>query len=357
MAGHDTKKRIVDAALELLADVPPTELTTRMLARRVGISQPALFRHFRSRDQIMLAAVELSRSELGSIAEHVLAGGGDATTRLTDLATGLLAHVERRPGLPRLLFVDAFPGAGPARDALRALVAMQRGLVAELVRHGQAQGAIDPSIEPSLAATALIGLLQGAVLQWQLDDRKGALARQAEALLSVWLEGVGTRGERVPHAAAREEPTGSARDSLRALDVTAILAGGEDPLDAIKGELAQAGPTGLLRVTAPFRPAPLISLMRGAGHHVEVTELGSGRHAVEIAGRAASPPLDLRELVPPEPLERMLVEVERLHSGESFLARLPRRPRLLLPHLAERGVTHEILALEDGTVLMRVARR
>ena len=39
---------MVEAALRLLGEVPLEGLTTRLVAAEVGVSQPALFRHFRS---------------------------------------------------------------------------------------------------------------------------------------------------------------------------------------------------------------------------------------------------------------------------------------------------------------------
>lgn len=353
MESSERRQRIVEAALDLLADTPPEELSTRKIARRVGVSQPALFRHFRSRDQILIAVVEESQAAMGRVAEEVLGRESGAEARLMAMARALLLHVEHHPGLPRLLFADAFPGNRPARAALKRLLSMQQKLFAELVRQGQTEGALDATLDASLAATALIGLLQGHVLQWQILDRKSPLATASDDLVRIWLHGVRARGPAKAKPSAAETPGAPAPvpGGLRSLDVRPILARGEDPLDTILNELEAAGPTGCLRVTAPFRPAPLIALLSGKGCRLDVRQPRAGVWVVEILPKTSSEILDLSDLEPPEPMERVLAAAEKLGAGKALLARLPRFPKFLLPELASRGLEWEVLEIPEGALL------
>ena len=68
---------VVDAAVEALAEVGYARTTTAEIARRAGVSQGGLFRHFGSRLDVVLAAAEAIRSRqlvdfsdgLGSLGE------------------------------------------------------------------------------------------------------------------------------------------------------------------------------------------------------------------------------------------------------------------------------------------------
>ena len=75
-----------------------------------------------------------------------------------------------------------------------------------------------------------------------------------------------------------------------------------------------------------------------------------------ICGGAPAVVEDLRELEPPEPLERVLLASAALAPGAAYLARLPRHPHLLVPHLRERGLGFAILEHADGSALLRVER-
>jgi AcrR family transcriptional regulator len=348
------RRQIVDATLALLADCSLDQLSTRQIARALGISQPALFRHFRSRDQILLEVVESSRTDLARLAERVLGGQSDPALRLEALGRALLAHLDRHPGLPRLLFAHAAIGDSPLLRGLRQLYAMQLSLVTELVREGQAQGVFDARFDAGDAARVFAGLLQGATLMRRLEQSDEPLETRGGRMLAIWLAGV-RAGPRAQSSQRRREDLVQL-DGLRALDVRPLLAQGIEPLETIFRALEAVGPGGVLKVTAPFRPAPLIALLSSRGHTVNVEALDARCFSVEIVHGGRPAIEDLRDLEPPGPLERVLAATASLPPAGVYLARVPRHPRLLLPRLAERGLDWRVQEEPDGSALIRIVR-
>jgi len=51
------KKEIIQATLDLTADLGIKRVTTQAIADRVGIAQPTVFRHFKTRDDIFSAVI------------------------------------------------------------------------------------------------------------------------------------------------------------------------------------------------------------------------------------------------------------------------------------------------------------
>lgn len=376
------RAQIAETTLALLGETPLEQLTTRQIAKALGISQPALFRHFRSREQILLATVEHVREQLSVVAQAVFEGEGAATeqssalAQLRGLARGLLGHVAEHPGLPRMLFAP--PGRGPVRDALAALVSTQAALVGELVRQGQRDGSMAKGLDAARAARSFVGMIQGAVLHAQLFGREAELAAEAEPLVALWLDGARARTDGdaevgadrrtgVPHATvaagralgAVTAPAQSAappREPLGALDVAPILAAGADPLEAILARLEPLVAGDVLALSAPFRPAPLLTLLRKRGFGAFDRTLPDGSTAVDIVAGGAPDIDDLVDLEPPEPLERVLTVTATMQPAEIYLARLPRFPQLLLPHLRQRGLTWQTHVYADQRALLRVAR-
>jgi AcrR family transcriptional regulator/uncharacterized protein (DUF2249 family) len=347
------RQQIVEAALEILARVPLERLSTRQLARHLGVSQPALFRHFRSREELLVAVVAHARGKLESLIEAVLRDRESPVEQLRALARDLFRHVERHPGLPRLLFSSAPPAEKAVRAALRHVIEMQSSLVAELFREGQRQGLFDRELDAARAARHFIALLQGTILQWQLDDEGAPLEPRADPILSTWLHGVRADASS-PAPLPLDEVRSAGRDGLRQLDVRPLLARGTDPLQAILAALDSLGRGGVLKITAPFRPSPLIALLTRRGHAARATEIAPNRWSVEVVVGADPAVDDLRDLEAPEPLERVLESTSRMSPGAVYLARVPRNPRLLIPHLEERGLTWSVYEEHDGSALLRV---
>lgn len=70
-----------------------------------------------------------------------------------------------------------------------------------------------------------------------------------------------------------------------------------------------------------------------------------------------SPPLDLRRLPPPEPMQRILDALETLPPGACLEALTPHRPEPLLPTLAQWGYAWRIDALAGGGARIVIHRR
>jgi AcrR family transcriptional regulator len=357
IATTDRQAQIIEATLRLLGRTSLDALTTRQLAAELGLTQPALFRHFPSREALLLAVVARARAELETVAVAIVEGGGPATGQLRALGEALLGHVERQPGLPRLLFASASPEAGPVREALRHMVGMQAALAAELVRQGQRDGDLASAADAEQAATLFVGMVQGTVLRWEIAGRAGPLAARFAPLFDLWLHGVAARPAAAGAAAPAPQPPPPVTGApLALLDVRPILAGGTDPLAAILAAVGALPPAGVLIVEAPFRPAPLLALLARRGHAVTAEAMAPDHWLVEVVIGGAPPVVDLRELEPPEPMERVLAAAAALAPSQVYLARLPRFPRLLLPHLEARGVTHAVAERPDGAALLRLQR-
>mgnify|MGYP003952593321 CR=1 FL=1 len=349
------KLQIIEAAMELLATTSVDALSTRAIAKHLGISQPALFRHFRSREAILSALVDKTRSDLGRLIEKVLRDQSDPRERLKKLFYVLLEHVEVNPGLPRILFWDALPEAGPVRIAIEHLLGMQRALVSALVDEGKELGLIRGDLDSGCAASAFVGIIRGHIFDWRLVGRPPGLKESGHGVLNLWFVGIAAGSNEsvsVKPSSAKEDN----QSQLVALDVRPIIKGGTDPLTIILDSLASLGSKALLTVVAPFRPSPLIALLEGRGMSVMVEEVPHEGWEVFIRTVNAPDIEDLRDFEAPEPLERVLVAAASLEKGDVFFGRTPRFPRLLLPHLTDRGLRSDVIELADGSALVRLER-
>lgn len=142
------------------------------------------------------------------------------------------------------------------------------------------------------------------------------------------------------------------------LDVRPLLARGDEPFGAIMAAVDALEPGQPLRMLAPFRPAPLFSVMANRGFavadrrredgvwEVTFTPLGVGPADTGLAPGSAPGAglwpdpvreLDLVGLEPPEPMVRILEEITALSPGDVLFALLEREPMFLFPELAQRG--------------------
>jgi len=341
-----------------LASTPIERLTTRGIAEVVGVSQPALFRHFAARDDILAAVVDTIREELGTAVAALLNEVKSPLDRAERLFHLLYDTASERPGLVRLLLADTATGEGTEyRAALDHLSSLQEELVTSLVREAIEQGELPSALDCRDAARVFVALAQGTLISRLRYANTPERQLSPEVTMRCWraplAAGEPKHDEKAPPTFP--PPTGVLK-RLDALDVRPILAGGDDPLGQIRRRLAGLAQDGALLLTAPFAPRPLIQLLGDRGYRLALEQRQPGLYSLLISAAAAPPLMDLSDLPAPEPLERALEETAHLECGQARLFRVPKQPNLLLPRLTERRLSHEVALYEDGAALVHVRR-
>lgn len=351
---YSRREQIVDATLDLLADTALDKLSTRQIARRVGVSQPALFRHFRTRDAILEAVIDRMRERLSVAAARLLEDTEAPLDRSRGLVRLLFETAERHPGLVRLVLAEAMADERCYQTSLSQLVSMQRSFFAAFVRKARRRGDVPQGVDPEVASRLVLALVQGTLLAWVRDGREEPLGGWVDRVCDLWVAGLRSAPESLDESADGTEPALSLRQV--SLDVRPILSSGKDPLDAILALLARLSSDGMAVVVAPFRPKPLIALLNEEGYRTRVEELGDRQFQVVILAADAPDLVDLGDLEAPLPLEHVLITAAALEPDTPAHFRVPRVPRLLLPRLAQRNVHHELYEQLDGRALLSIWR-
>jgi AcrR family transcriptional regulator len=191
MAAADRRRHLVETAIRLFTDGSYHGTTTAEIARAAGVSEPILYRHFASKRDLYLAALEDVWAKTREAWERTLAEAPDACAAVEAIGKG---HVSVRSPKLQLaeLWVQALGEASQDPDLRRHLRRHMREVhdfVADLIRRGQAQGAI--AAERDADSEAWI-MLAGGILGMVgrrvglLDD--GELQAIRAARLS-WLRG------------------------------------------------------------------------------------------------------------------------------------------------------------------------
>lgn len=183
---------IIATMLHLAAERNPADITTTDIAKAMRVTQGALFRHFATKEAIRLAVVEWIEAQLlGAL----LAARQAAPDALAALRTMFLAHVrfaQAYPGVPRLIFAELQQAeASPVRLMVHKIMQRYRQVLAETLSLAMAAKRIRADVDCQAAASLFLGGIQGLVIQSMLSGSDAALERQAEAVLDLYLAGLG----------------------------------------------------------------------------------------------------------------------------------------------------------------------
>lgn len=160
------RELIEDAAARLFAQRGYTATTVEEIVAEAGVSKPMLYRHFESKQELLMKLLEHRRDELAAAPlDSFIKGEGEPEQRLPAMIEAWFAHVERHPHTSRILFQDAT--ADPDVQALqRELRRRQRAADVALLREFAPQL---PERELEPLGEVIRSSLTGLALWW-LDN-------------------------------------------------------------------------------------------------------------------------------------------------------------------------------------------
>lgn len=162
------KQLILETLASELESNPGDRITTAGLARAVGVSEAALYRHFASKARMFEGLIEFAEASVFARINQILEDEKTTEARCAKLVYLLLGFADRNPGIARVLLGDALVGE---RERLLERVQQFFERVEVQLRQVLREAALreDASllIEPEAAASALTAFIEGRLHQFQ----------------------------------------------------------------------------------------------------------------------------------------------------------------------------------------------
>ena len=164
------QQEILDRTIELVRKTGLGGLTTRKIAEGVGFTEAALFRHFPSKQALLLALMDRLEDLL---VEPIARIAGDGTTGAAERLERIVRHhttvVRQFNSLPIILLAEASVSADEALvDRMRTILQRYLSFLEDVVRAGQARGEIVDAIQPDCVAMLLLGAPAGLAIRHRL---------------------------------------------------------------------------------------------------------------------------------------------------------------------------------------------
>jgi AcrR family transcriptional regulator len=187
LPAQERRAATVEAVVALAAQTNPSDISTTAIAKHMGVTQGALFKHFPTKESILEAV-------MGWVADRLLARIDAATrkagTPLAALEAVFMTHVEFvtvHPGVPRMLFgeLQRAEMSAPKRMA-QTLIARYSERVRALLAQGKAAGEIRAGVDENSAALLFVGMVQGLVMQSLLAGDVRQMSDQAAWVFTLF---------------------------------------------------------------------------------------------------------------------------------------------------------------------------
>ncbi len=165
------REQILQALALMLEEDSGKRITIAALARQVGVSEAALYRHFPSKARMFEGLIEFIEESLFARIRRILDETPEALPRCQQILTLLLGFAEKNPGLSRLLGGDALTGE-TARLRLRMHQLFERleTQFKQILREAEIHEGRRPVLGASSAANLLLSHVEGRISQYVRSD-------------------------------------------------------------------------------------------------------------------------------------------------------------------------------------------
>jgi AcrR family transcriptional regulator len=166
---QSTKDRLIGAAIDLTSEGRDRNISIRAIARKAGVTEGAIYRHFPGKDDLLQESYERIAAKLLEEKADLLERGGSFESLLRGWIRITLSFYDRNSAaFSYLLLRPPYPYG----DGTGNLAIQQDMLVFELIRRGQCQRVVRNE-SAQIQRVMLDGLLVNIPRQIQMGQLKG----------------------------------------------------------------------------------------------------------------------------------------------------------------------------------------
>lgn len=168
------RDQILQSLAHMLEASPGTRITTAALAKEVGVSEAALYRHFPSKSKMFEGLIEFIEETIFSRVNLITNDSNiTALDRCNKILLLLLSFCERNPGITRLLTGDVLTGE-TERLRTRVIQFFDRleSQLKQILREAEIREGVRPVITVSAAANLLLATAEGRISQYVRSEFK-----------------------------------------------------------------------------------------------------------------------------------------------------------------------------------------
>lgn len=194
LSADERRDLTVQAVVDLAAEQNPSKITTAAIAKRMHVTQGALFRHFSNKAAILEAVMDWVAGRLLARIDKAAQSAGDPLTALEAIFMAHIEFIVAHPGVPRMLFGELQQTqATPAKRMAKALLKRYGERLRTLMEQGKRSGQLAQDLDVEHAALLFIGTIQGLVMQSLLAGDVAQIREHAPAVLAIFLRGIENR--------------------------------------------------------------------------------------------------------------------------------------------------------------------
>ena len=188
----DKRDALLRAAIETFAARGFFNAQVADVARTAGVAAGTVYLYFRGKDDLLISIFEKTMNEAIAAGRENIARHTDPLAQLRTIARLHLDRMSRDRDLAVVFQVELRQSTKFMERFSATHLREYLGIIRDVIARGQSLGVFRKTLNPTLAAKLLFGMLDEMATNWILSRRKYSLIADADAIVDLFVRGAGT---------------------------------------------------------------------------------------------------------------------------------------------------------------------
>lgn len=165
------QQQIIEIAGKLLIDKGIKGLTTKKLAEEIGFSESALYRHFRSKEDVIVFLLQYLEGNMKVRLQAIANNSEEPGIQLQEIFESQFQYFKENPHfVVAVLSEGLFNESETINQAISKIMHFKIDLLEQIVNNGMQQGKIIPSVTKEEIVHILMGSFRLMLLKWKFSN-------------------------------------------------------------------------------------------------------------------------------------------------------------------------------------------
>ncbi len=186
MKMSDRQHEIVNVSINLIAEKGIQNLTIKNISEKIGISEPAIYRHFQNKFEIVMGVLNSFADIAGDVLNQVKSDNLKSFEKIELFMMDRYDRCSSNPNLAKVMFSEEFfQNDELLSKKMLSIMHSHKNDIEEVLINGQANGEIRNDIDTTSIFRIVYGAMRLLIKQWCLSGFKFDLTTEGKKLWEV----------------------------------------------------------------------------------------------------------------------------------------------------------------------------
>jgi AcrR family transcriptional regulator len=182
----ERQTEIIDKSIDIIGTKGIQGLTIKNLSKVIGISEPAIYRHFDSKTAILITILDNFKEMASFMGASMKDNNGTAMAKIEFMFSQIIGIFTESPSFISVIFSEEiFRNNSILKGKIIEIMDQNEQTIETIIKQGQEKGEIRTDIDGNTLALIIMGTLRFRVKLWDLKNYHGNMIQEGAELIET----------------------------------------------------------------------------------------------------------------------------------------------------------------------------